>query len=48
MHILVLWFSQSRTFNPGDEDWPVISNFHQSFALSPFDWNPASPFEVIE
>ena len=44
----VLWFSQSRTFNPGDEDWPVISNFHQSFALLPFDWNPASPFEVIE
>ena len=44
----VLWFSQSRTFNPGDDDWPVISNFHQSFTLLPFDWNSASPFEVIE
>lgn len=44
----VLWFSQSRTFNPTNEDWPAISNFHQSFTLIPYDWTPTSPFEVIE
>lgn len=44
----VLWFSQSRPFNPSNEDWPVISNLHQSFTLLPFDWTQASPFEVIE
>ncbi len=44
----VLWFSQSRTFNPTDEHWPVISNFHQSFTLLPYDWTVASPFEIIE
>lgn len=44
----VLWFSQSRTFNPTDEDWPAISNFYQSFTILPFDWTPNSPFEVIE
>lgn len=41
----VLWFSQSRTLNPGNEDWPVISNFNQSFTLLPYDWTRASPFE---
>lgn len=44
----VLWFSQSRALNPSNEDWPVISNFHQSFTLLPFDWTSSSPFEVIE
>lgn len=44
----VLWYSQSRTFNPSDEHWPVISNFHQSFTLQPFDWTQASPFEVLQ
>lgn len=44
----VLWYSQSRTFNPTDEHWPVISNFHQSFTLQPFDWTQASPFEVLQ
>ncbi|MFK7860691.1 MAG: hypothetical protein AB8B64_17865 [Granulosicoccus sp.] len=44
----VLWFSQSRTFNPTNEDWPVISNFYQSFTLLPYDWTPSSPFEVVE
>ena len=44
----VLWFSQTRTFNPANEDWPAISNFNQSFTLLPYDWTPSSPFEVIE
>ena len=44
----VLWYSQSRTLNPSDEHWPVISNFHQSFTLQPFDWTQASPFEVLQ
>lgn len=44
----VLWFSQTRTLNPGNEHWPVISHVHQSFTLLPFDWTSSSPFEVIE
>lgn len=44
----VLWFSQSRTLNPSNEDWPVISNFYQSFTLLPFDWTSSSPFEINE
>jgi len=44
----VMWYSQSHTFNPTREDWPVIRNFKQSFTLLPFDWTPASPFEVVE
>jgi len=44
----VLWYSQSRTFNPGNEDWPVISHFRQAFTLLPYDWTSASPFEVVE
>ena len=44
----VLWYSQSHTFNPNNEDWPVISDFSQSFTLLPFDWTGTSPFEVIE
>ncbi len=43
----VLWFSQSRTLNPTNEHWPVISHVHQSFTLLPFDWTPTSPFELI-
>lgn len=43
-----LWFSQSKTFNPSNEDWPVIGSFHQEFTLMPFDWTPSSPFELIE
>ncbi|MFK7996647.1 MAG: hypothetical protein AB8B87_21100 [Granulosicoccus sp.] len=44
----VIWFSQSRTFNPSNEDWPAISNFHQSLTLLPYDWTPASPFEAFD
>lgn len=44
----VLWFSQTRTLNLSNEDWPIISNFYQSFDLLPFEWTSASPFEVIE
>jgi len=44
----VFWFSQSRTFDPGNEDWPAISNFHQSFTLLPHDWTPTSPFELTD
>ena len=41
----VLWYSQSRTLEPGIEDWPVIRDMGMSFDLLPFDWTPASPFE---
>lgn len=44
----VLWFSQSRTLNPTNEHWPVISHVHQSFTLLPFDWTSTSPFEAAE
>ncbi|MFK8078892.1 MAG: hypothetical protein AB8B97_01285 [Granulosicoccus sp.] len=44
----VLWFSQSRTLHPSNEDWPAISNFYQSFTLFPHDWTSTSPFEVIQ
>jgi len=43
-----LWFSQSRTLSPTNEDWPAISHFRQSFTLLPYDWTESSPFEVIE
>jgi len=41
----VLWYSQSRSLNPSNEDWPVIRHFHLSFQLMPFEWTSASPFE---
>lgn len=44
----VIWYSQTRSFRPSREDWPVISNVHLSFNLMPFDWTPSSPFEVID
>ena len=43
----VIWYSLSRSFRPSLEDWPVISNVHLSFQLTPFDWTPSSPFEVF-
>lgn len=42
----VLWYSQSRTLDPRIEDWPVIRDLIMSFDLLPFDWTPASPFEM--
>ncbi|MFK7853105.1 MAG: hypothetical protein AB8B79_03285 [Granulosicoccus sp.] len=42
----VLWYSQTRSFRPSQEDWPVISNVHLSFNLMPFDWTSSSPFEL--
>ena len=42
----VLWFSQTRVFNPRREDFPAISTLRSTFELLPFDWNSASPFEV--
>ena len=44
----VIWYSQTRSFRPSQEDWPVISNIHLSFNLMPFDWTASSPFEVID
>ncbi|MFK7889628.1 MAG: hypothetical protein AB8B63_02340 [Granulosicoccus sp.] len=41
----VLWFTQSRTLDPSNEDWPIIRNFRQSFSLMPFDWTTFSPFD---
>lgn len=42
----VLWYNQTRSFDPGNESWPVIRDVELRFDLLPFDWTATSPFSL--